>query len=88
MSAASTEFAVGDAVIDREDDAETGHVDDRRADGWLRIIWPSGRHEWVYASSVMLAPGVKRPRQTPQTPRGATQSPPPHRPKPNTRFPQ
>ena len=55
MSAASTEFAVGDAVIDREDDAETGHVDDRRADGWLRIIWPSGRHEWVHASSVMLS---------------------------------
>jgi hypothetical protein len=41
-------FAVGKPVMDREDRSDVGHVDDLRADGWLRIIWTSGRHEWVH----------------------------------------
>jgi hypothetical protein len=45
--------------MDRQDPSEVGHVDDIRADGWLRIIWKSGRHEWVDQSSIMLAPGFK-----------------------------
>lgn len=56
-------FAVGQPVMDRQDRSEVGHVDDLRADGWLRIIWKSGRHEWVHQSSVMLAPGFKRKRR-------------------------
>jgi hypothetical protein len=56
-------FAVGQPVMDREDRSDVGHVDDLRADGWLRIIWTSGRHEWVHQSTVMLAPGFKpKPR--------------------------
>jgi hypothetical protein len=53
-------FKAGDPVMDRQDRYEVGHVDDIRADGWLRIIWKSGRHEWVDQSSIMLAPGYKR----------------------------
>jgi hypothetical protein len=65
-------FAVGDAVIDREHDANAGIVDDRRADGWLRVIGPSGRHEWAHESTVMLAPGCKRQRQPRQRLHGVT----------------
>jgi hypothetical protein len=54
------EFTVGQPVMDREDGDDVGHVDDIRADGWLRIIWKSGRHEWVDQSSIMLPPGYKR----------------------------
>jgi hypothetical protein len=58
-------FKVGQPVMDREDGDDVGHVDDLRADGWLRIIWASGRHEWVHADDIELAPGFKpkpRPR--------------------------
>jgi len=50
------QFKVGQPVMDREDGDDVGHVDDLRADGWLRIIWESGRHEWVHEKTVMLAP--------------------------------
>jgi hypothetical protein len=52
-----SKFTVGQPVMDREDRSDVGHVDDLRADGWLRIIWKSGRHEWVYERTVRLAPG-------------------------------
>jgi hypothetical protein len=54
-----SKFTVGQPVMDREDRSDVGHVDDLRADGWLRIIWKSGRHEWVHERTVMLAPGFK-----------------------------
>jgi hypothetical protein len=31
-------FTVGQPMMDREDRSDVGHVDDLRADGWLRII--------------------------------------------------
>jgi len=49
-------FEVGEPVMDRQDRSEVGHVDDIRADGWLRIIWKSGRHEWVHTDDIELAP--------------------------------
>ena len=62
-----SEFTVGEPVTDRQDHSEIGHIDDLRADGWLGVIWTSGRHEWVHDSTVMLAPGYKpkkRPKPT------------------------
>jgi hypothetical protein len=52
-------YEVGQPVMDRQDRSEVGHVDDLRTDGWLRIIWKSGRHEWMHERTVMLAPGFK-----------------------------
>jgi hypothetical protein len=43
--------------MDRQDRSEIGHIDDLRADAWLRIIWKSGRHECVHERMVMQAPG-------------------------------
>ena len=54
-----SKFTVGQPVMDREDGDDVGHVDDLRADGWLRIIWKSGRHEWVHERTVMLVPNLK-----------------------------
>ena len=55
-------YEVGQPVVDRQDHSEVGHVDDIRADGWLRIIWKSGRHEWVQADDIEWAPGFQPKR--------------------------
>jgi hypothetical protein len=59
----STAFQPGEPVVDMFDHQDVGKVDDVRADGWLRVIWTSGRHEWVHASTMMWAPGYKRQKR-------------------------
>jgi hypothetical protein len=49
-------YEVGQPVMDRQDRSEVSHINDLRADGWRRMIWKSGRHEWVHADDIELAP--------------------------------
>ena len=56
-------FLPGEPVVDAQDVRYGGRVDDVRADGGVRVIWKSGRHEWCDPATIRHAPGFKRKRR-------------------------